>query len=60
MIMDIDKKISLLMNEIVSGAYIISQMSQAQNELSGQVEAEYYATARHNMTKDFAHIIMGE
>lgn len=60
MIMDIDKKISLLMNEILSGAYIIPQMPQAQNELSGQVEAEYYATARHNMTKDFAHIIMGE
>lgn len=60
MIMDIDKKISLLMNEIVSGAYIIPQMSQAQNELSGQSEVEYYATARCNMTKDFAHIIMGE
>lgn len=60
MIMDINKKISLLMNEILSGAYIIPQMPQAQNKLSGQVEAEYYATARHNMTKDFAHIIMGE
>lgn len=35
-------------------------MPQAQNKLSGHVEAEYYATARHNMTKDFAHIIIGE
>lgn len=58
--MDIDKKILLLMDEILSGAYIIPQMPQAQNELSGQAEAEYYATARCNMTKDFAHIIMGE
>lgn len=60
MIMDIDKKISLLMNEILSGAYIIPQIPQAQNELSGQAEVEYYATVRYNMTKDFAHIIMGE
>lgn len=60
MIMDIDKKISLLMNEILSRAYIIPQIPQAQNELSGQAEAEYYATVRCNMTKDFAHIIMGE
>jgi hypothetical protein len=60
MIMDINKKISLLMNEISSGTYIIPQIPQAQNELSGQAEAEYYATARCNMTKDFAHIIMGE
>ncbi|RGM75340.1 hypothetical protein [Agathobacter rectalis] len=60
MIMDINKKISLLMDEILSGAYIIPQMPQAQNELSRQAEAEYYATARRNMTKDFAHIIMGE
>lgn len=58
--MDIDKKILLLMDEILSGAYIIPQMPQAQNELSGQAEVEYYATARCNMTKDFAHIIMGE
>lgn len=58
--MNIDKKISLLIDEILSGAYIIPQMSQAQNELEGQAEAEYYATARCNMTKDFAHIIMGE
>lgn len=58
--MDIDKKILLLMDEILSGAYIIPQMPQAQNELSGQAEVEYYATARRNMTKDFAHIIMGE
>lgn len=58
--MDIDKKISLLMDEILSGAYIIPQMPQAQNELSGQAETEYYATARCNMTKDFAHIIMEE
>lgn len=60
MIMDIDKKISLLMNEILSGDYIIPQIPQAQNKLSEQAEAEYFATARHNMTKDFAHIIMGE
>lgn len=60
MIMDINKKISLLMDEILFGAYIIPQMPQAQNELEGQAEAEYYATARRNMTKDFAHIIMGE
>lgn len=58
--MDIDKKISLLMNEILSGAYIIPQIPQAQNGLSGQAEAEYYATVRYNMAKDFAHIIMGE
>lgn len=56
--MDINKKISLLMDEVLSGAYIIPQMPQAKNELSGQAEAEYYATARCNMTKDFAHIIM--
>lgn len=58
--MNINKRISSLMNEILSGAYIIPQMPQAQNELSGEAEAEYFATARCNMTKDFAHIIMGE
>lgn len=58
MIMDINKKISLLIDEILSGAYIIPQMPQTQNELSERAEAEYYATARCNMTKDFAHIIM--
>lgn len=58
--MNINKRISSLMNEILSGAYIIPQMPQAQNELSGEAEAEYFATARHNMTNDFAHIIMGE
>lgn len=58
--MNIDKKISLLIDEILSGAYIIPQMPQAQNELSRQAEGEYYATERRNMTKDFAHIIMGE
>lgn len=58
--MNINKRISSLINEILSGAYIIPQMPQAQNELSGEAEAEYFATARHNMTKDFAHIIMGE
>lgn len=58
--MNINKRISLLMDEILSGAYIIPQMPQAQNELSGQAEAEYFATARHNMAKDFAHIIMEE
>lgn len=58
--MNINKRISSLMNEILSGAYIIPQIPQAQNELSGQAETEYYATARCNMTKDFAHIIMEE
>lgn len=58
--MNINKRISSLMNEILSGAYIIPQMPQAQNELSWEVEAEYFATARCNMTKDFAHIIMEE
>lgn len=54
------KKISSLMNEVLSGDYIIPQIPQAKNELSGQVEAEYFTKARYNMTKDFAHIIMGE
>lgn len=58
--MNINKRISSLMNEILSGAYIIPQMPQAQNELSWEAEAEYFATARCNMTKDFAHIIMEE
>lgn len=53
-------KISSLMNEVLSGDYIIPQIPRAKNKLSGQTEAEYFATARHNMTKDFAHIIMGE
>jgi hypothetical protein len=56
--MDINNKISSLINEILSGAYIIPQMPQAKNELSGQAEAEYFATARRNMTRNFAHIIM--
>lgn len=46
------------MNEILSGAYLISQIPQAKNELSGQTEAEYFAAARRNMARDFAHIIM--
>lgn len=54
------KKISSLMNEVLSGDYIIPQIPQAKNELSRQAETEYFAKARRNMTKDFAHIIMGE
>ena len=53
-------KISSLMNEVLSGDYIIPQIPQTKSELSGQTEAEYFAKARRNMTKDFAHIIMGE
>lgn len=56
--MDINSKISSLMNEILSGAYFISQIPQAKNELSGQTEAEYFAAARRNIARDFAHIIM--
>lgn len=52
-----NNKISSLMNEILSGAYLIS-IPQAKNELSGQAEAEYFAAARRNMARDFAHIIM--
>lgn len=48
------------MNEVLSGDYIIPQIPQTKSELSGQTEAEYFAKARRNMTKDFAHIIMGE
>lgn len=48
------------MNEVLSGDYIIPQIPQTKSELSGQAEAEYYATVRCNMAKDFAHIIMGE
>lgn len=55
-----NKIISSLMNEVLSGDYIIPQIPQTKNELSGQTEAEYFAIARCNMTKDFAHIIMGE
>ncbi len=56
--MDINNKISSLMDEMLSGEHVIPQIPQVKNELSGQAEAEYFAAARRNMTRDFAHIIM--